>query len=95
MSLKVNDTVPFIRDCRPFQTNSLAGLHVAGVYVLCSYGVTIAATDGQTWWVTTRKYSVSTGRHRNLILRSWQGRTVIESDEPNPIGALMKTFLNP
>lgn len=61
-----------IRECEPFTNHggTFTGRYVGTDYVVYSYATEIARYDGVMWTVVARKYSVTTSRHQNIVLRA-------------------------
>lgn len=63
-----------LKTLTPFKGNSLTAYWEGELYKVISYSTLIASTHSNgTFSVATRKYSVTTSRHQNLIKRAWGG----------------------
>lgn len=55
---------------RPFEGNTMDGRWEGDIYRVWSYSTVIAEYQNGVWYLNTRKYSVTTSRQQNLIVRA-------------------------
>ena len=71
MTVKLKDVIASfnLKDAKQIGSKQLftgySELYKCNVYI--SYCTIIAFKDGDTWWMTAEKYSVTTSRHKNEI----------------------------
>lgn len=73
----------YIVEMKNFKASSLTGRNLKeGVYAVFSYREPIACyIEGQGWYITKKRFSVTTSRHTNILLKTLAGSAHMMTEE--------------